>query len=368
MTWRDERQPASFRGLPFEAEELARGGGSRLVVDEYPETDDWSVENLGRAAERFRLRGFVAGDDYLDQLGNLEAAFNQPAAGELVHPWRGRLMVHVETYSIVHTLAGACGEFEIECVVAGLETRPLVVTVTETDVIDKGEIAITSARDAYLASDEYYLARATGYLNASVEAFFVAERRDFEEILGVTLDATGTDLENLDEMASVAGALDDVARLTAYLTRDRATRQPYSTGTPRETAARDVCDSSVGYLRTVCLARVCQLATAATYTSADAADDAQQQVDGLLEAELLAEPPDDLFGALSDLRASFVEAIASTADQLPRLREIRVIRPIPSLVLACDLYGSVDREAEVIALNNVGSPFFVGGGVVRVLS
>lgn len=361
MSWEDERQLASFRGLTFEAENLGASGGKRLVVDEYPQTDDHSVEDLGQSAKRFRLRGFVDGPDYLDRLGNLEAAFLQRGAGELVHPWRGRLHVHVETYEITHDLSGGVGEFEISCVIAGLETRPVILVVTETDIIDKGEATIAASRVAFEDRRVAYFRVATSYLSTAVGAFMVAERADFEEVMGVVVAATGSDLAMFDEMVRGVGGIGDVSRLLRYLGRARGTNLPRSTGTAREEAANGRCLGGVEYLRAACLARVCQLTATTDYVSAAAAEDMQGVVAALIQAEQEADPTDEVFSALEDLRASFLTAISSAIERLPRVRKLKVIRPTPSLVLACRLYGSIDREEEIIRLNAIASPFFCAG-------
>jgi len=317
-----------------------------------------------------RVRGFVHGDDYLDRLGNLEAAFLKPEPGELVHPWRGRLSVFVESYELTHDLSGGVGEFELACVVAGLETRPVILVITETDIIERGELAIVAARESSVEATARYTAIATSYLKSALTAFYVAEQADFEAALGLVLPASvATSMDGeLDVWALAAGAVTDVARLVDYLRRSRAQTCPYSTGTVREEAVRDSCLAFVDHARTVCLARLCQLTAAVTYVSADAAEDTQREVDGLFEVALSVPPDDGLFESLTDLRASFLDGIASIADQLPRLRRVQLLRPLPSLVVSMDLYGTVDREEEIIRLNRVGNPFFVGGDLLVLSS
>ena len=193
MTWEQERKPASFRGLEFEATELAHGGSNALVVDKIPESDDHIVGELGNEPDSFRLRGFVRGDDYLDQLGNLEAAFRKRGAGELVHPWRGVLQVFVRKWDTTHDTSGGVGEFEIEVVPAGLETRPTVLVITETDVVEKGDAAKLAAQarlDAFAADAPTFLETAYGviegigtlptYFDAAVLAAQTGELDAFE--------------------------------------------------------------------------------------------------------------------------------------------------------------------------------------------
>ena len=64
MTWRDTLQPASFRGVPFEVDDMSAKFGRRNVEHAYPQRDRGFVEDLGRAGRRFSVVGFVLGDDW----------------------------------------------------------------------------------------------------------------------------------------------------------------------------------------------------------------------------------------------------------------------------------------------------------------
>ena len=48
-------QKGTFRGLAFVTEAQQSGGGRRLVVHEFPQSEDHVVEQLGRKAKRFSI-------------------------------------------------------------------------------------------------------------------------------------------------------------------------------------------------------------------------------------------------------------------------------------------------------------------------
>lgn len=100
--WRERRQQASFRGVPFIVDTDSVPVGRRTQVHEYPQRDQPFVEDLGRATRRYQFSGFVAGSDCLAQRDRLLAALDKPGAGELVHPWFGRITVTAGECDVTH--------------------------------------------------------------------------------------------------------------------------------------------------------------------------------------------------------------------------------------------------------------------------
>lgn len=95
MSWRDKKEQASFRGVPFFVDKDSQPAGPRTQVHEYPQRDKPSVERLGKQTIEIKVTGFVVGDDCLDQRDKLLEAIEKPEVGELVHPWRGKISVSV---------------------------------------------------------------------------------------------------------------------------------------------------------------------------------------------------------------------------------------------------------------------------------
>lgn len=378
MSWQDERKPASFRGLEFEARSLTRGGGNALVVDKIPESDDHTVGELGNEPDTYRLTGFVHGDDHLDQFGSLETAFRKRGAGELVHPWRGQLLVFVKTWTVTHDISGGVSEFEIEFVPAGLETRPFVLVITETDVYEKGETAKEKAlaRLALFDSDApTWLETTAGvidivdglpsYYDSTITAARAAELASFARFALVEIEAPAelTDLVTAVETACESSTLQGLVR---YLTEPTVTDLPTGATAPGE-AVRQSVDAYIRTVRVTSLVAACNLAVDESYNSADAAEEQQAVLCGIIDDELDLEPEDETFTALADLRAALVAALSEVSQRLPRLREIVVNEPTPALVLAFDLYEDVERESEVLELNGNAHPGFLSG-TLQVLS
>ena len=94
MSWRDRLLPATFRGAPFRVEShAAEASGRRAVVHEYPGRDLPRAEDLGRRAGEYTVEAYVLGRDYDRARDRLIRACAAAGAGDLDHPWLGRLRV-----------------------------------------------------------------------------------------------------------------------------------------------------------------------------------------------------------------------------------------------------------------------------------
>ena len=94
---------ASFRGVPFEVDDVEASGGRRVVLHEYPLRDTPYREDLGRRAREFSVRGYIIQGrtyDYATSRANLLKALEAYGAGELVHPWHGEVSVVVDDYRL----------------------------------------------------------------------------------------------------------------------------------------------------------------------------------------------------------------------------------------------------------------------------
>lgn len=92
MSWRNDLQQASFRGVQFDVVRVSDLTQRAAAIAEYPYAAGGSVEDLGDGARRIRLSAVLWSQgehNYLDQLKALEAALATPGPGELVHPIYG---------------------------------------------------------------------------------------------------------------------------------------------------------------------------------------------------------------------------------------------------------------------------------------
>lgn len=96
MSWIDNLQDASLRGIPFKVEEDEATFGRRVQVHEYPNRDKPWAEDLGRATRRFSVQAYLIGDDFFEQRNRLIEAIEKPGACTLVHPFYGEMTITVD--------------------------------------------------------------------------------------------------------------------------------------------------------------------------------------------------------------------------------------------------------------------------------
>lgn len=117
MGWKEDKQKASFRGVPFLVETDGGRRGRRTVLHEYPKRDLPMVEDMGLATRNYKMAAWVAGSDCFSQRDALLKALEEPGVGELVHPWYGRQEVVCTSVEVSHSESeGGVVRFDLEFV------------------------------------------------------------------------------------------------------------------------------------------------------------------------------------------------------------------------------------------------------------
>lgn len=96
MSWKDNLQDASLRGIAFKVDSDEATFGRRVQVHEYPNRDKPWAEDLGRATRRFSVQAYLVGDDFFEQRNRLIEAIEKPGSCTLVHPYYGEMTVVVD--------------------------------------------------------------------------------------------------------------------------------------------------------------------------------------------------------------------------------------------------------------------------------
>ncbi len=120
-----------------------------------------------------------------------------------------------------------------------------------------------------------------------------------------------------------------------------------------------------GALRRIMSIEAARLAPTVTYETIDAALTTRGGIAAAL-GEQAGGAGDTAYPSLVSLRAEVLRAVPG-AGAFRRIVTINRAIATPSIVLAYQLYGSVDREADIIARNHVVNPAFIAGDL-EVLS
>lgn len=404
MTWREDLRRividgrhlvgASFRGVPFLVDGSERSGGRRVVRHIFPFRDDPFVEDLGRQDRSFKIDGYVLGDDYMVKRDALLTALEDvEGPGELRHPYFGVKRAICEGMQVKEVKDnGGIAMFSITF------CESPVFALAPTITVDNAGKVATSATSARIAVNAEHVERFTV---AGLPAFALTSAenamRTATEFLGAKLARITTSTQELAQLngrvtllsaeaaalvRTPASVLDDFGSMLAVLADTTAAApgnvynaliESYgvdmgpdvvvSTST-RSTERANQLALTAG-LRRVMAIEAARLAPGVPFASIDDALAARDTLAALLD-EQAGLAGDTAYPALVTLRS---DALRAVPGPTVFARTITVRRPIaiPSLLLAYQLYGSVDQELDVVARNAVKHPGFVSGDL-KVLS
>lgn len=367
MSWRDQLRAASFRGVPFLYAETGGESGRRVVVHEYPLRELPETEDLGARAEQLGIRAYVIGDDYIAARDALEDALNQPGPGELVHPYRGTMMVAILSVRLEEsTREGGMARFEIDAIRASAVTRPSVTTDTRNATAAAADAATQAAGADFVA--HYSPARGPSLANAiaAVDSALsaVSQAVGVAELSGAALAAIVN--KPLDIEAQIRG-------LIARIDRIASLRGLFTYSAPAANGAGIPGNGNAlqAVVQAEAVIRAAALSAATDYSSYDAAIAARDELTDAIDRIALT-ADDEHYAALQVLRTAVAADLLARSADLARITTFTPDATLPALVIAQRLYGPADvaaRADDLCARNSVAHPGFVPGQVsLEVLS
>lgn len=141
---------ASFKGVDFRVRnEIQSSAGRRVILHEYPNSDQRFVEDIGQIPPIFQIEAFVHGINYLARAQALEVALNEEGAGELILPTFGTVTAHALPYSKESNQTGI-GEviFRLEFALGRPTPGPNTRENQIEDLYDQGDFARTEIQIA----------------------------------------------------------------------------------------------------------------------------------------------------------------------------------------------------------------------------
>lgn len=142
--------PASFKGIPFLVRtEVVTEAGRRVILHDYPDSNERYVEDLGKLPPKFSVTAFVSGADFLTRADQLERALQEKGAGDLALPNFGKLRVFAMPYRKDASQV-AVGEvrFELSFAAGKAVSGPVRAPVTVETVYSRGDAARAALGDA----------------------------------------------------------------------------------------------------------------------------------------------------------------------------------------------------------------------------
>lgn len=402
MSWRDELQPASFRGVPFFVDTSDAEFGRRVQRVEYPYRDKPFTDDLGRRIREYNIDAILLGDDLFAQRSRLIDALEKAGPGSLIHPRLGALRVQLDRARWRTTAGGNVERISITFVEASEQSLPQ----TSVDTLDRVKIAAAKASTAQqnsfqkifkaLGQPDFVKSGAVQSLNRGFDALRAITRQGrgiTESISSViqNIDSAARDVANLiltprdiaskvGEMVGQVLGLDD--RLDSVMANYRALNvtfgnvDPIPQTTPSrriEVANQSAVAALIGNTATIEAARLVSAQAAAIGVTSnalspfDSADDAYAVRDELVAAlEAIALTADDgVYTAVVDLQSNLVAHIEAHGQSLPRIARVSYPVVLPMLAITHRLYGATDlivRDADLTQRNGIAAPLFVRAG------
>ncbi|VVN76348.1 DNA circularization protein [Pseudomonas fluorescens] len=412
--WRDRKQAASFRGVPFLVDSDSVPVGRRTQLHEFPRRNQPFVEDLGRRTRQYKFSGFVAGDDFLAQRDRLLTALDTLGAGELVHPWFGRLTVTAGECELSHA-RNELGMARFDLVfIDGMLEFPVQSPNTRRALAAQAPSLLGSIKDRFntaMAPVDLARQRVSAVRSAVSGALGFALKflspgsalgSDIGGLVSSLMNGPGAFADSL--LSGISGlersfggygssgafnasrskAVELSALQAAPVPADPevATIQSAVIGLVQDAALLDVLldmaevpvavSQGVSAPAAVDVQLAQQGATVVAGTEVETAvpvaDDVLAVRDAISEAmwSVAGESPPDHFGALSEARVALDRHLTEVARSGVGLRGYAPAETVSALVLAHALYGDARRSDEIVARNRVRHPGFVPATQLQV--
>ena len=411
-SWRDQLQPASFRGVPFEVENDSSPAGRKTQTHEFVQRDQPFVEDLGRVTREFKLTAFVGGADCFQKRDALLAALDKPGPGELVHPWLGKLNVTAgEGCEYSHDRSeGGLVRFTLVFIEAGEKGFPVGTPNTGRQLVKAKRGLLDMAGDKFTEAMGLVnagRAKMTALQNALAVPFNMAQgyfgeaMRAVGSVTSFADKLIGTPAGFLGLFSSLSGGASGLfSRFSSYggtlqslLGKSRSARELSSSyAYAGDSTTRQVAVAAQRLVRDAVLVQIADEAAAmpvpAAPLSLPATPALDQQVaqaidrpdvpvtadvlavraevDAAFWAAALDEADHDRFEQLEATRKAVYRHLTAVAAAGVRLVEVTPRATEPALVLAYRRFGDASRAGEIVTRNRIRHPGFVPPAPLQV--
>lgn len=410
-TWRDELLPASFRGISFLIPQATVPVGMKGQLHEFPQRDEPYFEQLGKQSQVHRLTVWIIGDDCFERRDKFLEAIQTPGAGELVHPWLGRMQVKAGEAELTHDyqqggmvsmLVTFYPDTPLKFPVARVNTQQQVVKASES----MWDSALARYKAAMAKVDQARLGLAR--LRNNLSAVYTVIQRQFAPFVAVFTNLTGLAQSIMNAPGSLSSLFSSYFSdfsVQDYLGNDSSYRNTVAAASQQAEAVSSIntvstiggVDSAAASKATADLVQdallvqialiVSEMTIASQPVSTDTTPSADQQAvqpfdrpevpvaddvlelrDGLNEAMLEASLKADSahYLVLNALRQAIVKHLTAVAASGVRLVEITPPETLSALVLAYRRFGDATRESEVVERNRIHHPGFVPALPIKI--
>jgi prophage DNA circulation protein len=404
-TWRDSLLPASFRGVSFFVDAAGVPVGRKGQLHEYPKRDEPYFEQMGKQAQVHKLTAFVIGPDCFEHRDKLLEALEKEGAGELVHPWLGRMQVQTGECELQHDRReGGMARFDLTFYPDIPRKFPTATVNTQKQVTQASTGVLDSALGRYSAAmAKVDAARiSTNAMRGNLSGVFGVIQQQFSPFTGVysniaalvvsVVNSPGTLSSMISSFfagfgsggggsSSGAGYRPAVAAATQQSEAVSSINTVSQNGGTNTAAASQATANLVQDALVVQVAQVvADMPVASAVVPVASTPSLDQQViqpierpevpvaddvidlrdtldTAIWEASLKADP--DHYQKLNTLRQAVIKHLNAVAASGVRLVDITPAESLPALVLAYRRFGDATRSGEVVQRNSIQHPGFV---------
>lgn len=397
MANKSNLRPASFRNIHFKIKRATTRIGRRVITHEFPFKDIPYTEDLGRGAREYTLEAHVIGEGHEDTRDQLiQAIEGNKEPGILMHPIFGAVLV--SPGPIEHVFDNEEGNieyFNLTFLEAGENKYPSQIVDTGGQVETAGLFLLDVLKAGF--DETFTMKRLPGFVTSSAQETntnLVTQLQKSSEVAPAIPEikaAFNAAVSNLsvgsllavpwEYSTSVQSAIDQIQRLFSnpadgFLAYQKLSLfgddfLPIPETSPNRRIEKRNRDQQVALVKRQALIGMAVTASQMTFPSYDDAVAIRDLLARKLDAELdiVGKTDDDeSFGALADLKAAMILDITKRAANLARIKNIFPAEPMPALVMAYEIYGSIDQAEEIRIRNKVRNPNFMPAGrAVQVL-
>lgn len=384
-TLEDSFLKGSWKGVPFDVVRASTKGGRRLVVHEFPRSEESESEDLGNLTKRFTLNLFLIGNDYPNQVKKFEKVLDEGGEGLLIHPYRGTFIAKVDgSYDAVESIAeGRMIRYTVTFVVDKsitplqvLPSTPYILSLSSSNALsaiknsfmniftlarqpakalrdarnalDKGLYAIEAAKRIVASIDEFK--REVGNLKGKFQAVMLNLEYitdSFVDLLSWGKDESTNTKQRFMELKQIELFKDTLISGTAV------------------TASFDYPSKQIQNLISHCatVTRI-EMLDKLDFTSSteieDVKNDLTNSVNNILNTEGLQ---DTVYEALRDCKVAYINYIEGLVSKVPENYIFQLEETTNSLSLVYNQYGNVDNEQRFLDRNEISHPGFIPAGV-----
>lgn len=399
--------PGMYRGIGFHVPDTSSESGRRVVEYLFPGVDAAAYDDFGRAPGLVYISGLIIGDDYRAKGMALEAAFNTPGPGTLIHPWLGPMTVIMEEPGQIYfsdrelrvlrftaafkrmTSGGGISGFS-SSLGSAISTMVTVASLLSAVV---GTRVISSSRGQAVTRSTRVVTEAIGSLTAPADSRRFLPR--LKNAIAASAPSTPVALDGL--VRSTAALFADVAETPAVSPAAEATIEPAPSpqslmsmgadlGQILIEASRDApADADRALLVSAAahyLAQGSVQLSYAEFTSRQEALSYRRRMTDRLDA--LGDALDVLVAVTYDaetsamrratraLQAAIIAEVNEVVGRLPSVVTFRPERPLDAWMLAQHVFGDTPERieagyADIIARNRPRHPSQLPDGDIEVL-